>query len=44
MAMFIKLFDYSLEGSDESIMLMDKWIHQVELGKRLRIIRFIQDL
>ncbi len=44
MALYIKLFDFVHEGSYDSIQIMGIWIHQTELGKRLRLITFIQEL
>ncbi len=44
MALYIKLFDFASEGCPESIMFMDKLVHQTELGKRLMLITLIQEL
>ncbi len=43
MTLYIKLFEFASEGSEESIKFMDQWIHQTELGKRLWLINFIQE-
>ncbi len=44
MALYIKLFDFIHDGSYDSVQIMDAWIHQTELGKRLRLINLIQEL
>ncbi len=44
MALYIKLFDFVHDGSYDSNQIMDIWIHQTELGKRLKLITLIQEL